>query len=225
MQMTGEQFIPAPRETVWAALNDPDMLKASIPGCQSLTREGENGFTAKVAAKVGPVSATFTGNVALSDIDPPNGYTLSGSGSGGAAGMAKGGAKVSLLEKDGGTLLRYEVNAQVQGKLAQLGARLIDGAAKMMADEFFTRFSAAVPKPVAEIAAASPPVSAPEMPPAIVTAEPEPLSEAPLPAWDANQSIPASSPQAAKGGLPPLLWVSGLVAVVVLFIVFMLLAG
>lgn len=216
MQMTGEQFIPAPRETVWAALNDPEMLKAAIPGCQSLTRDGENGFTAKVAAKVGPVSATFTGNVQLSEIDPPNGYTLSGSGSGGAAGMAKGSAKVALVEKDGGTLLRYDVNAQVQGKLAQLGARLIDGAAKMMADEFFTRFSAAVPKPA--VAAA-----APETPPAVITAEPELLSEVPLPAWDANQSVPASSPQAAKGGVPPLVWVSAVIAIVVLFVALRLL--
>jgi carbon monoxide dehydrogenase subunit G len=222
MQMTGEQFIPAPRETVWAALNDPDMLKAAIPGCQSLTRDGENGFTAKVAAKVGPVSATFSGTVQLSDLDPPNGYTLSGSGSGGAAGMAKGGAKVQLVEKDGGTLLRYDVNAQVQGKLAQLGARLIDGAAKMMADEFFTRFSAAVPKPAEAIVAPAPTV-APETPPSVITAEPELLSEVPLPAWDANQSVPASSPQAAKGGVPGWLWISTVIAIVVLFVVLMLL--
>lgn len=221
MQMTGEQFIAAPRETVWAALNDPAMLKAAIPGCQSLTREGENGFTAKVAAKVGPVSATFSGNVQLSDIDPPNGYTLSGSGSGGAAGMAKGGAKVQLIEQDGGTLLRYDVNAQVQGKLAQLGARLIDGAAKMMADEFFTRFSAAVPKP-AEAEAAATPARAPETPPAVITAEPELLSEAPLPAWDANQSVPASSPKAAQGGVPGWLWISAVIAIVVLLVIVLL---
>lgn len=221
MQMTGEQFIPAPRETVWAALNDPAMLKAAIPGCQSLSREGENGFTAKVAAKVGPVSATFNGAVQLSDIDPPNGYTLSGSGSGGAAGMAKGGAKVSLLEKDGGTLLRYEVNAQVQGKLAQLGARLIDGAAKMMADEFFTRFSAAVPKPAEEPMAAAP-VVAPEMPPTVAPAAPESLSEAAAPALAASQSPPASAPEAAKGGVSPLIWVTAVIAIVALFVLLMI---
>ena len=130
MEMTGEYRIPASREQVWAALNDPEILKASIPGCESLERTGENGFTAAVVAKVGPVRARFTGAVTLQDLDPPNGYTISGEGKGGAAGFAKGDARVRLAEDGGATLLSYEVTANVGGKLAQLGSRLIDGTAK-----------------------------------------------------------------------------------------------
>ena len=144
MEMTGEYRIPAPREQVWAALNDPEILKASIPGCESLERTGDNGFAATVVAKVGPVRAKFTGAVTLSDLDPPNGYRISGEGDGGVAGFAKGGATVALAPKDGGTLLTYNVEAQIGGKLAQLGQRLVNGAAKKMADQFFAKFAEAV---------------------------------------------------------------------------------
>jgi hypothetical protein len=142
MQMTDSQRIEAPREKVWEALNDPDVLKASIPGCEELTKHSDTEMEAKVKLKVGPVKATFGGKVTLNDLDPPNGYTIDGEGSGGVAGFARGGAKVRL-EEDGpdATILHYEVDAKVSGKLAQLGARLIDSTAKRLAGEFFTAFA------------------------------------------------------------------------------------
>lgn len=142
MELTGEYRISAPRQVVWDALNDPDVLKQCIPGCDSLEMTSETEMTATVTAKVGPVKATFKGAITLSDIDPPNGYTISGEGKGGAAGFAKGGAKVTLEEAEGGgTLLRYEVDAMVGGKLAQIGSRLIDATAKKMSREFFGNFA------------------------------------------------------------------------------------
>ena len=147
MTMTGEATLPADRPKVWALLNDPEVLKACIPGCESLERAGDNGFAAVVKAKIGPVSATFRGKVELSDIVPLVGYTISGEGEGGVAGFAKGGAKVSLGDAAGGTLLRYDVEAHVGGKMAQLGARLVDGVAKNMADKFFANFAAAAGGP------------------------------------------------------------------------------
>ena len=145
MTMKGEVALSADRATVWAKLNDPEVLKACIPGCQTLDRSGENGFSAVVKVKVGPVSATFKGNVELQDLDPPNGYKISGSGEGGIAGFAKGGAVVRLSDAEGGgTLLTYDVEANVGGKIAQLGARLIDGVAKKNADMFFENFAANV---------------------------------------------------------------------------------
>ncbi|HVT51916.1 MAG TPA: carbon monoxide dehydrogenase subunit G [Dongiaceae bacterium] len=145
MDMTGEHQINAPRAAVWAGLNDPEILKQSIPGCEEVNRLSETEMTAQVTAKVGPVKAKFSGRITLSDIDPPNGYTLNGEGQGGAAGFAKGGAKVRLEDGPGGrTLLKYEVHAQIGGKLAQIGSRLIDGAARKMADDFFSGFAAAV---------------------------------------------------------------------------------
>jgi carbon monoxide dehydrogenase subunit G len=144
MTMSGEQQLAATREAVWAKLNDPDTLTACIPGCQSLDVIGENQFQAVATNRVGPVKATFKGKVRLTDLDPPNGYKISGEGDGGIAGFAKGGATVTLTEKDGGTLLSYNVEAQIGGKLAQLGQRLVNGAAKKLADDFFTKFAAAV---------------------------------------------------------------------------------
>jgi carbon monoxide dehydrogenase subunit G len=141
MDMTGERRIPAPRQTVWEALNDPEVLKASIPGCESLEKIGDDQMKATAAVKVGPISARFSGKVQLTDIDPPNGYRISGEGQGGVAGFAKGGANVALADDGSDTLLSYQVNAQVGGKLAQLGGRLIDATAKQMADAFFDRFS------------------------------------------------------------------------------------
>jgi carbon monoxide dehydrogenase subunit G len=141
MTMTGEATLPATRSRVWALLNDPDVLKACIPGCQSLERSGDNGFSAVAKVKIGPVSATFKGKVELSDIISDVGYTISGEGEGGIAGFAKGGAKVSLADAESGTLLRYDVEAHVGGKIAQLGSRLIDGVAKGMAERFFVSFA------------------------------------------------------------------------------------
>jgi carbon monoxide dehydrogenase subunit G len=141
MDMTGERRIPAPRQIVWDALNNVDVLKASIPGCESLDKTSDTTMTAKAGIKLGPISAKFSGNVTLSDIDAPNSYTIGGEGQGGVAGFAKGGAKVFLTDDGDGTLLKYEVNAQVGGKIAQLGARLIDATAKQMAEQFFNRFT------------------------------------------------------------------------------------
>ena len=153
MDMTGEYRIPAPREQVWAALNDPATLKASLPGCQSLEKVSDQEFAATVVAKVGPVQAKFNGNVTLSNLNPPESYTISGEGKGGAAGFAKGGADVRLLEEGEVTVLTYTAKADVGGKLAQLGSRLIDGTAKKMADEFFNNFSKQVAGPAPAAAA------------------------------------------------------------------------
>ena len=156
MEMTGERRIPAPRQQVWDALNDPEVLRASIPGCESVDREGDDQFKAKVAVKIGPMSAKFTGKVKLENINAPAGYTISGEGSGGAMGFAKGGADVALKEEGPSeTLLNYNVKAQVGGKIAQLGARLVDSTAKQMADQFFNRFSAHFPPPEAAAVAES----------------------------------------------------------------------
>ena len=144
MNMTGEVQLPAPQETVWAKLNDPAVLKACIPGCETLDVIGDNEYQAVATNKIGPVKARFKGKVRLTDLDPPNGYRISGEGDGGVAGFAKGGATVTLAPKDGGTLLSYNVEAQIGGKLAQLGQRLINGAAKKMADQFFAKFAGAV---------------------------------------------------------------------------------
>lgn len=142
MQMNGEYTIPASRQAVWEALNDPEVLKACIPGCEELEKSGDNAFAAKVKAKVGPVNAKFNGEVTLSDLNPPESYTISGEGKGGAAGFAKGGAKVHLAEEGPeSTRLSYDVEAKVGGKLAQVGSRLIDGTAKKMADQFFNAFA------------------------------------------------------------------------------------
>jgi carbon monoxide dehydrogenase subunit G len=141
MTMQGEVTLPADRATVWAALNDPDVLKASIPGCQELEKTSDTEFQATAKVSVGPVKATFKGGVTLSDLDPPNGYTISGEGQGGVAGWAKGGAKVRLEDIEGGTKLVYDVEANVGGKIAQLGGRLINGVAKKYADEFFGNFA------------------------------------------------------------------------------------
>ncbi len=130
MDMTGEYRIPAPREKVWEALNDPEVLTKCIPGCQELNKESDTELTATVKTKVGPVSATFKGKVTLSDINPPESYTITGEGTGGAAGFAKGGAEVSLEEDGGVTILRYTAKAQVGGKLAQIGSRLIDSTSR-----------------------------------------------------------------------------------------------
>jgi carbon monoxide dehydrogenase subunit G len=144
MTMTGEYQLPASQQAVWEKLNDPAVLKACIPGCQELEKTGDNGFKAIATIKIGPVKATFKGAVTLSDLDPPNGYKISGQGEGGVAGFAKGGAVVKLAPKDGGTLLSYNVEAQIGGKLAQLGQRLVNGAAKKVADDFFQNFVKAV---------------------------------------------------------------------------------
>jgi len=144
MTMNGEVQLYATRDKVWAMLNDPEVLKVCIPGCEMLDMNGDNEFQAIASVKVGPVKARWKGKVRLMDLDPPNSYRIVGEGEGGVAGFAKGNAKVSLSDKDGGTLLSYDVEAQIGGKLAQLGQRLINSAAKKTADDFFVKFAAAV---------------------------------------------------------------------------------
>jgi uncharacterized protein len=145
MQMSDSQRIPASKEKVWAALNDPAVLKQCIPGCQSLEMSSPTEMTATVVIKIGPVKATFSGKVTLSDLDPPNSYRITGEGTGGVAGFAKGGATVKLTsESPDVTVLQYDVDAQIGGKLAQLGGRLIDSTAKKLAGEFFAAFGNAV---------------------------------------------------------------------------------
>ena len=141
MEMISEQRIPASLDEVWTAINNTEILKQAMPGCESFDAVEENKFEAKITAKVGPVKAKFKFNVEMTDIDAPNGYTIMGEGQGGVAGFAKGSAKVDLTEDGTDTILAYNVQANVGGKLAQLGARLIDGAAKKMADEFFGNFN------------------------------------------------------------------------------------
>jgi hypothetical protein len=197
MDMTGEHTIRAPRQAVWAALNDPEVLKQSIAGCEELNKTSDTEFQAQVTAKVGPVKAKFGGKVTLSDLDPPNGYTISGEGSGGAAGFAKGGAKVHLEDAPDGTLLKYEVHAQIGGKLAQIGSRLVDGAARKMADEFFTAFAANVEAKSGGGAAT------PEIP------TPEPAAEALM----APAAMPPIDDAKGSKGLPPVVWIGALIVV------------
>lgn len=156
MDLTGDVRIPAAREAVWRALNDPEVLRRCIPGCERMEREDGEVFTATVAAKVGPVSAKFSGKVSLQDVDAPNGYRLVGEGTGGVAGFGKGEAAVTLTEEDGGTVLSYVAKAKVGGKLAQIGQRLVDATARKLADDFFTRFAAEVGGPASDDVAAEP---------------------------------------------------------------------
>ena len=168
MDMTGEYRIAAPREKVWEALNDPEILAQCIPGCEEIVKLSDTDFTARVMAEVGPVKARFTGKLTLSDLDPPASYKISGEGQGGDAGFAKGAAQVKLEDDGGATVLRYTVHATVGGKLAQIGARLVDGTARKMADEFFGKFTQVVGP--AEVVAEAPAAAAPSP----AAAKPEP---------------------------------------------------
>lgn len=203
MDLTGDYRIPAPRAVVWAALNDPEVLKACIPGCEDLNKTSDTEFVAKVVAKIGPVKASFGGKVTLSDIDAPNGYTISGEGQGGAAGFAKGGAKVRLESVDGGaaTILHYAADAQIGGKLAQIGSRLVEGSARKLADEFFAAFAAQ--------ATAKAGVMPAESPATVLSPEAVPVAAAQEPAIAA-----AAEPTPAKRGLSPWVWIGGLTVVV-----------
>jgi hypothetical protein len=189
MDLTGEYRIPAPREAVWKALNDPEILKQSIPGCEEIQKLSDTEMTAKVTARVGPVKASFSGKVTLSDLDPPNGYKISGEGTGGVAGFARGGAEVHLKpdETGSGTILTYTATAAVGGKLAQIGSRLIEGASKQMADQFFGKFAE------------------------IVTAAAAPAGAEVAPA-------PAVTGPPAKRGLSPVIWVAGLIAIIIILL-------
>ena len=197
MDFTGEYKVPASRDKVWEALNDVDVLKLCIDGCEELNKDSDTEFSAKVTAKVGPVRAKFTGKVTLSDIDPPNGYTISGEGQGGVAGFAKGGAIVKLVDGDGATILHYEAKAEVGGKLASVGSRLVEGVAKKTADDFFGKF--------VEI------VSDGDVDPALEVAEAE--RDGKLADSGHEQTISES------GGLSPMVWGVGIVAIVAILLI------
>jgi uncharacterized protein len=214
MDMTGERRIPAPRGKVWDALNDPAILKASIPGCDSLEKTSDHEMKASASVKIGPISARFAGRVELSDIDPPNGYTISGEGQGGVAGFAKGGAKVALADDGSDTLLTYNVNAQVGGKIAQLGARLIDASAKQMADAFFDRFTAILtPAPAAPVPATPVPETAAAMTETPTATIPPNLPEPPA------LSLFALVPSEIFG-LPIVAWIGGVIYLFILYLLF-----
>ena len=222
MDMTGEQRIPAPKPVVWEALLDPEVLKACIAGCEKVTKTSDTDYTADVVARVGPVKAKFTGAVTLTDVDPPNGCTISGEGKGGPAGFAKGSAKVALADApEGGTLLTYTVAANVGGKLAQIGSRLIDGVARKMADDFFSTFNQIVTHRAPAPGAAAPqPAAAPSEPAA---AAPEPsVAPSPEPTPASTTAPPPLSPSTAarSGGLPTWVWVGGLIVIVVAGLIF-----
>jgi len=193
MEMNGERRLPAPRATVWQKLNDPDTLRVSIPGCRTLEAKEDQGFRATAAIKVGPISTVFTGDVHLRDVVPPESYRIEGSGNGGPAGVAKGSAAVNLADDGADTLLTYSVKAEVGGKLAQLGARLIDATAKQMADQFFDNFAklveaGAVAAPAPDVLPGSATAAAAPPPPArinLLAALPREIRGYPLIAWGA----------------------------------------
>ncbi len=198
MDLTGEYRIPAPREHVWRALNDPNILQKCIPGCESVEKLSDTEFTAKVVLKIGPMTAKFSGKGTLADLDPPKGYTITGEGQGGVAGFGKGQAKVTLDVDGNITVMRYTAQAQVGGKMAQLGARLIDSTAKKLADEFFGRF-AAIMSPAAE------------------TPSPEEVPEAASgAAVTPGKAAPSAGTPAADSGtrLKPTVWVPILIVIV-----------
>lgn len=184
MEQSGEYRIAASRETVWAALNDPDVLARCLDGCQSMEKIADDRFRARVKARVGPVNATFDVDLTLEDIQPPQSYTINGSVKGGPAGFARGAARVNLVDEGQATLLQYAVEASIGGKLAQVGSRLIDGTARKMADDFFARFREVVEQADAAAPAAS-------------TVAPEP-AEAPAPT-----AAPAAEPVAPTPGAAP----------------------
>ncbi|MDE2604661.1 MAG: carbon monoxide dehydrogenase subunit G [Burkholderiales bacterium] len=187
MEITGEYLVPAPQQRVWEALNDPRVLQASIAGCQSLEKVSDTEFSAIVTTKVGPVSATFRGSVNLSELDPPNGYTLTGRGQGGAAGFARMTSRVTLVPQEGQTLLRYTAQAEIGGKLASVGSRLVQAVAKKNADDFFAAFTRQLGGAPAAVPAAAVPAAAPA--PGAVPAAVPALAPAggglgaPVPAW------------------------------------------
>jgi uncharacterized protein len=233
MDMTGEYIIPAPRQKVWDALNDTEILKQAIPGCETITKHSDTEMSATVRAKVGPVSARFGGKVTISDRDPPNGYKIMGEGTGGPAGFAKGGATVKLTDDGDGTKLSYVVEANVGGKLAQIGSRLIDATARQMAENFFSKFAqlvvsssaaAAAPATTAPVAApAATPMAdagaAAEAPPVTVAVVPPPPGGS-IEMPPESRVPPPSTPSSSSGRVSPGIWVTALAIVVIALLYF-----
>jgi carbon monoxide dehydrogenase subunit G len=208
MQLEGQTVINAARGDVWAALNDPAVLARCIEGVETLERVGENRFEGALSAKVGPVKARFTGGIELTEVDPPNRYVIVGEGKGGVAGFAKGSAEVVLEDApDGGTLLRYDARSQVGGKLAQLGTRLVEGAARGYAEAFFTAFKAEVEGQADAAPADATPAPAEAAPPAEVS-PPAPASEAEV--RSAAVAAAAAAATDSRRGLPGWVWIGGL---------------
>jgi len=213
MEMTGERRIPASRQAVWDALNDPEALRAAIPGCETIERIEGDSFQARVAVKLGPMAAKFSSKLRLENLNPPASYTIAGEGNGGAMGFAKGGADVQLEELGPSeTLLKYQVKAQVGGKIAQLGARLIDSTAKSMADQFFERFAGAL-TPAPAVAEAAPTAAASE-PAAKPVVAPRPLDEV---AYRPLSLLTQIEPL----GLPLLFWGGLVIWLVILMLMFL----
>jgi hypothetical protein len=194
MEFKGRYLIPASPEKVWAALNNPQVLRECVPGCERMDKTDETHFSAAAVLKIGPVKATFNANIALENLDPPRRCTLKGEGQGGVAGFARGEAEVVLTPQDGGTELSYTAQANIGGKLAQIGQRLIDGAAKQIADDFFVRFAAAVAN------------------------VPDAAIETPAPAPDAAAKKKMEAPSEPRGGLAPEVWVIGLIALIAILL-------
>lgn len=185
MEIAGEYRIAADKQTVWEALNDPEILRASIPGCESVERHSDTQLSAVVKIRMGPVRATFKGKVTLSDLDPPNSYTISGEGDGGVAGFGRGSARVSLAEVEGETLLTYAAKAEVGGKLAQIGSRLVESATRKLSKDFFDNFSKVVETGAAEPAAPAQP-SPGDTPAPQPTAGSKPATGSSLADWSAG---------------------------------------
>lgn len=199
MEFKGRYLIPASADAVWAALNDPDILQRCIPGCDRMEKTDPTHFSASATLKIGPVKAAFRANIALADLEPPRRCTLKGEGQGGVAGFARGEAEVELTPDPDGTVLTYSAQAMIGGKLAQIGQRLIDGAAKQIADDFFARFASAVGSSTSSPA-----------PVAAIEASPDNI---------AHQVIPI--PESERRGLAPEVWVVGLIAIIaILLLVF-----
>ena len=203
MDFSGRYPIAASPDIVWAALNDPEILKACIPGCEQMTKTDATHFEAVVTLKIGPVKATFKGKVALEDLDPPHRCTLRGEGQGGVAGFAKGEADIVLEREDGGTALAYTAKANIGGKLAQIGQRLIDGAAKQIADDFFARFANAIAA-ASSISSAGP--------------EGEVVLDSSAPSLEPRPVV-AETSAGKREGVAPEIWVVGLIAVIVILLV------
>lgn len=227
MDMSGEYRIPAPRDKVWQALNDPEILKQAIPGCEELIKTSDTDLEAKVTAKVGPVKAKFGGKVRLENINAPESYSIVGEGKGGAAGFAKGGADVHLAEDGSDTILTYSAKAEVGGKLAQIGSRLVQGAAKKTADDFFGKFSQIVGEGHAAASAAAPAGEATTAAAAAAAPTTAPSAAAPSAATAAPASPPAAkAAPAATGksglgglGMPAYIGI-GVVVLILLYLIF-----
>ena len=222
MDMSGERRIPAPRQKVWDALNDPQMLKACIPGCESMERQANGDLKATAAVRIGPISTRFSGNIKLLDLDPPNSYRIAGEGQGGAAGFAKGGATVNLADDGAFTVMRYDVKAQVGGKIAQLGARLVDATSKQMADAFFDKFtteigSAHEMNPPQQTTATNTPEVGADGPVGLATAATAAVTRPTSPAAPVNllSMIPAE-----PLGLPLVFWIGSAAFLAILVMIF-----